>query len=165
MNSVNSVETRYMDFQGSVRYESNASSHALRAGCAQKMTPDELLQRYAAGERNFRGVNLSDEILIWADLRGADLRGANLRGANLNWANLSRVNLIGADLRGADLAWANLNNADLRWANLSEANFSAANLSGTDWSGAIMPDGTILPIENPRPTPKLLSWLLMPFNR
>jgi uncharacterized protein YjbI with pentapeptide repeats len=157
------METRYMDFQGSVRNESSASSYALREDCTQKMTPDQLLQRYAAGERNFRGVNLSDEILIWADLRGADLRGANLRGANLNWANFSRVNLIGADLRGADLAWANLSNADLRWANLSEANFSAANLSDADWSGAIMPDGTILPLENSRATPKLLSWLLMPF--
>ena len=152
-----------MYFQDSVRYKSNASSHEPGEDCAQKMTPDELIQRYTAGERNFRRVNLSDEILIWADLRGADLRGANLRGVNLNWANLSQVNLIGADLQGADLAWANLSKANLRWANLSEANFSAANLSDADWSGAIMPDGTVLPIENSRPTSKLLSWLLMPF--
>ncbi len=129
----------------------------------QKMTADELLKRYAVGERDFRGVNLSDEILIWADLSGADLSEADLSGANLNWANLSRVNLTAADLSGADLAWANLNKADLRRANLNEAEFSGANLNGADWSEAIMPDGTILPIEDCPQHSKFFSWLLMPF--
>lgn len=131
---------------------------------SQKMSADELLKRYAAGERDFRGVNLSDEILIWADLSGANLRGANLRGANLNWANLSGVDLRAADLSEADLAWANLNNADLRGANLNNAGFSGADLHGADWSGAIMPDGTILPRENTNLASQFLSWLFIPFS-
>jgi hypothetical protein len=124
-----------------------------------KMTADELLRRYAAGERDFRRVSLRGEILSWADLSGADLSGADLSGANLNWANLYRVNLTGADLSGADLAWAKLNKASLRGANLSEANFSGASLDGADWTEAIMPDGTILPEDNSTQSSKFLSWL------
>ena len=41
----------------------------------------ELFTRYATGERNFRG----------ADLSGADLRWANLRWANLSGANLQAI--------------------------------------------------------------------------
>jgi hypothetical protein len=127
----------------------------------QKMAADEVLRRYAAGERDFRGVNLRDEILTWADLSGADLSGADLSGANLNWANLSRVNLTAADLSRADLAWANLKAANLSGADLSNAHFSGADLSGANWSGAIMPDGSILPEDNSSLASKFLSWLFM----
>jgi hypothetical protein len=131
---------------------------------SQKMTAEGLIQRYKAGQRDFRGVNLSEEILLWADLRGANFSGAILRGANFNWANLSGVDLTAADLRDADLAWANLNKADLREANLSGANFSAASLKGADWSRAIMPDGTIMPIIDDSLGSKFFSWLLKPFT-
>ena len=40
------------------------------------METKELLERYAASERDFRGANLAG-----ADLTGADLTGANLAGA------------------------------------------------------------------------------------
>src|SRR5437868_3746851 len=53
---------------------------------------DELLQRYAAGERDFRGANL----------RHADLGGANLRDANLLGAKLSDTDLRSANLSGAN---------------------------------------------------------------
>jgi len=43
------------------------------------MEADELLKRYAAGERDFRKV----------DLRSANLTRANLSGINLSGANLS----------------------------------------------------------------------------
>jgi len=105
------------------------------------MKADELLQRYAEGERAFTG----------ADLAGADLRGANLRGANLSTANLAAANLLGADLSGANLGAAHvvhanltavrlvnadLINVDLAGANLAGANLSAANLSAANLSGA-----------------------------
>lgn len=141
----------------------NNESEVLEQSCPPKMTAEELLKRYEAGERDFRGVNLSEEILLWADLRGANLSGANLRRANFNWANLSGVDLTGSDLSEADLAWANLSKADLREANLSGANFSAASLNGADWSRAIMPDGTIMPTENDSLGAKFFSWLLKPF--
>ena len=50
-----------------------------------KMTAEELLERYAAGERDFAGV---------------DLNGAVLTGINLDRADLSRVNFTGANLSG-----------------------------------------------------------------
>lgn len=87
------------------------------------MKTSELLSRYAAGQRDFRDLNLI---------------AAKLKNANLSYANLS-----GADLRGANLTRANLSGADLRGANLTETNLSDVNLSHTSLHGAIMPDGTI----------------------
>lgn len=81
------------------------------------MNAEELLRRYADGERDFRAVNLTradlhqanlcQTIFIAADLHEANLSGANLGGAklseaNLNGANLSGANLISCDLSGAD---------------------------------------------------------------
>jgi hypothetical protein len=96
------------------------------------MTHDELLRRYAAGERDFRRANLymadlrgaylSGTNLYMANLRGANLSGAHLYMADLSEADLSRADLSGADLRGADLYMADLYMADLRKAHLSRAN-------------------------------------------
>lgn len=87
------------------------------------MTRDELLARYAAGERDFGGVNLSGADLFRVNLSGANLSGvslsgANLSGASLSWANLSGVSLSGANLSGADLFRANLFRANLSGADL-----------------------------------------------
>ena len=56
----------------------------------------ELLSRFEAGERDFRGADLQGAELAQADLRGADLRGAflvraDLRAAHLDGANLRRA--------------------------------------------------------------------------
>ena len=45
------------------------------------MTGNELLEKYNAGERDFRGVDLHGMNLRFVDLRGVDLRGANFTGA------------------------------------------------------------------------------------
>ena len=55
------------------------------------MKASEVLQRYAAGGRNFqrvnlRGVSFKGEILAGADFSEADLRSANFTGANLQGA-------------------------------------------------------------------------------
>jgi hypothetical protein len=97
---------------------------------------ENILKKYAAGERMFCKANLSG-----ANLSGANLRWADLRGANLRWANLSGADMYGANLRGADLSGANLREADLyganlRWANLREADLSGADLSGANMYGA-----------------------------
>jgi hypothetical protein len=112
---------------------------------------EELLVRYAAGERDFGGANLAGANLIDADLRGADLcratlidanlisadlSSANLSGANLISASLSSADLSGADLRGANLNGADLSDADLSSAILGDANLSDANLNGADLRGA-----------------------------
>ena len=54
---------------------------------------DELLERYAAGERNFKG----------GDLIGTSLKGTNLSGANLNGANLDGANLSGTTMPNGEL--------------------------------------------------------------
>ena len=46
------------------------------------MTNRDLLERYAAGERDFHDADLR-----WADLRRATLRDADLHGANLDYAS------------------------------------------------------------------------------
>jgi uncharacterized protein YjbI with pentapeptide repeats len=107
---------------------------------------EELLTRYAAGERNFDGANLTGANLRQADLRstslvGADLTGANLRHATLYAANLCDALFGGADLGGARLCGASIRRAKLSGARLSHANFlqaelATADLSHTDLSGA-----------------------------
>ena len=101
---------------------------------------EDILKKYAAGERmfckaNLRGANLSGADLSGADLRRADLRradlsGANMYGANLRGANLRGANLRGANLRRAELSWADLSGADLRRAELSWADLRRADLRG-----------------------------------
>ena len=83
------------------------------------MTRDELLKRYANGDRDFRGANLYR----------ANLSGANLTRANLTRANLTRANLTDANLTRANLTRANLTDANLTDANLTDANLTGANMT------------------------------------
>ena len=108
----------------------------------------ELLERYASGERDFRGANFSganliDAILIGADLSGADFTGANFGGAILIGADLSYANLRDAILIGADLVNANLSRANLVNANLSRANLIDANLSSADLANVNLIDANL----------------------
>ncbi|MEQ9551192.1 MAG: pentapeptide repeat-containing protein [Coleofasciculus sp. G3-WIS-01] len=119
-----------------------------------RVVPSRLLEEYGAGERDYRGFNLSNLELNGVDLQRIDLSQANLEGiilekANLTRANFSRANLCRANLRRADLIWANLHCANLQGANLRGADLSGADLSGADLTdadlgGAILPDGTIV---------------------
>lgn len=98
---------------------------------SQIATATDLLQAYAAGQRNFEYVILADTDLIGADLKGCDfsyadfsganLSGCNLRGADLSYANLSDANLTEADLRGAMLI-----GTDLRTATITDTQFHQA---------------------------------------
>jgi uncharacterized protein YjbI with pentapeptide repeats len=151
-------------FDKNIRDDSQAPTSAKKRHLLQKMrslklSADELQQNYTQGRRDFRGVNLSDQILSRVDLGGADLSEAKLHKTVLERANLTRVNLSGADLseanlRRADLIWANLRKANLRGANLrgadlSGANLSGADLKGADLGGAILPDGSVLLTSQP----------------
>ena len=128
---------------------------------------DELVRRYASGDRYFinanlrctnlsqlflNDINLSYGKLNLADLSGthltranlmaADLREANLSDSKLNQtqfvrANLESANLSGADLTGADLTRACLSNANLSNADLRGANLSQADLRGANLNGAL----------------------------
>ena len=122
------------------------------------MTRNDLLKRYAAGERDFHGADLRwadlrRADLCWADLRCANLRGANLRGANLRWADLRGASLSEANLRGADLYEANLREASLCCANLRGANLRGANLREADLGEADLRGADL-----PSPTTVLLAY-------
>ena len=82
------------------------------------MTAQELLEKYAAGERDFSGAGLLFANLNGANLSGANLTDTDLRGADLSCADLSNANFTDADLRGANLVGANLVGADLTNCNI-----------------------------------------------
>jgi uncharacterized protein YjbI with pentapeptide repeats len=99
------------------------------------MTIDRISQflvEYAAGKRDFRGIDLAGANLAGANLRGVDLEGVDLSGANLAGAKLARADLAYANFTGADLARANLYSANLYSANLARANLSGANLASAN---------------------------------
>ena len=110
------------------------------------MDRSELLERYAAGERDFSGAylrrtdlggaNLAGAILHCAIMRYAYLSATDLSGANLSRADLSRADLRGADLRDADLRGADLRGAYLIGADLHYADLHGADLVGADLRGA-----------------------------
>lgn len=129
--------------------------------CLASLKSDELIKRYAAGERNFINANLrcasiahlklseanlsyaklnlanlSEADLSKANLTAADLSEANLSGADLSQAYLVRTNLTKADLQLADLRGANLRGANLSEVNLSHADLRGANLASSDLRGA-----------------------------
>ena len=95
------------------------------------MESEEFLSKYAAGERNFPGINLCE-----ANLSAVNLSGANLSGANLSVANLSGANLSGANLSHAKLNVARMSGANLSKANLNRAILNVANLIRADLGGA-----------------------------
>src|SRR5919199_1218678 len=112
------------------------------------MTVEELLKKYAAGERNFAGINLTEANLSGVNLSGANLKGANLSVANLSGANLSKTNLTGAKLNiarlsGANLCRVNLSGATLTEATLRGANLAQANLRGAHLSGACLTEANL----------------------
>jgi uncharacterized protein YjbI with pentapeptide repeats len=110
------------------------------------MTIDRIskfLADYAAGERDFRGVDLSR-----ADLAGINLARANLAGASLCCVNLIGANLAGVNLSGADLEGANLDGASLWDANLEGAKLARAYLAGAKLTGATgLPEIEPFPID------------------
>jgi uncharacterized protein YjbI with pentapeptide repeats len=148
-----------------IRYQFKAPSSSpkkrklLRKLRFLNLSCEQLLNLYALDERNFCGVNLSEQILSGVDLRGANLSGAKLEKtvlerANLTGVNLWRANLRQADLRGTELIWANLREANLQGANLrgadlSGADFAGADVTGADFGGAILPNGSLLLTSDP----------------
>jgi len=108
----------------------------------KKLTADDLLRRYAKGERNFKNIDLSHEKLSNKNLNGIDLGNSNLkgvdfRGSNLSEALLDDTLLVGADLSNANLIGANLDGAILIRANLSNADLTNAHLVATRLNNAI----------------------------
>lgn len=106
---------------------------------AWEITAEELLARYADGERDFRGIELiqSEGVPLDSsiDLEGAILRDINLRKAYLRQTDLCRADLTGADLFGVSLESAWLKHAIIRNANLYSVNLSLCDLTEADLRG------------------------------
>ena len=132
------------------------------------MDGEELLKKYASGERDFTGIVLcevnlnranlaqasfSRAILSLTNLSGANLTEVDLSQAKLNVARLSSTNLVGAKLNGAILNVANMIRADLSNAELIDAtlirteliraDMSYANLKGANLTEADIREATL----------------------
>lgn len=111
------------------------------------MTAEELLEKYAKGERDFKEKNIKGH-----DLSNAQLRDVNLSGAswyyltqkhewknhppNFSGANLENAKFVQTDLAGSNLTEANLTKADLTEASIDSADLQNANLQGADLTEA-----------------------------
>lgn len=121
------------------------------------MNTQELIDRYQAGDRDFRwsdltradlseidlqGINLSGSDMTWAKLNGASLKQANLEMVDMSMADLRDADLTGADLRGVYLRWARLDGAILEQVNLEGAIVNDLKLArARSLAGAILPNG------------------------
>lgn len=88
-------------------------------------------------------VDLSESILVQADLRNADLRNvvapnAQFNGAVLYGAKLQQADLMGADFSNAVLQRADLTGANLTWSNLTDADLRFATVVGARLETAIL---------------------------
>lgn len=98
------------------------------------ITPDELLERYQKGERNFAGLRMeantdNPDVLYGADLSNIILSGIYWPGARLRDVNLTKAKLVGAYMPDADLTLADLTLADVRGATLRRACLECTNLT------------------------------------
>lgn len=100
-------------------------------------TIDELLSRYAAGERNFVGAELDQP---WADLSGVILDDADLSRC---WFDAS---FKSASLKRAKFCDANVKCCDFDDADLTDADFTGAALEATAWEGTILTGARFGPI-------------------
>jgi uncharacterized protein YjbI with pentapeptide repeats len=102
-----------------------------------------VLMRADLSQAEMRGAKLAE-----ADLRYATLRKTNLITAGLGWAQLVEADLTqsemaGAMLMGANFERANLTDANLVKATLRGANFNGANLEGANLLGANLNDAVL----------------------
>jgi hypothetical protein len=88
---------------------------------------EELLLRYASGERSFPETDVCD-----ADLAGVTLDGANFE--KFSW--FFNSNFDGASLRGTSFRECNVKCTSFRRADLTGASFELAAVEATDFEGA-----------------------------
>ena len=122
---------------------------------APTITIEELLERYARGEKDFvdislphkadlTGINLAGANLKGAKLNRSNLTGANLQGADLSYAWMASVNFTGANLEGANISWAYAISTNSRNASLKNAIGSFNMRYGATYENTIMPKGYII---------------------
>jgi uncharacterized protein YjbI with pentapeptide repeats len=108
-----------------------------------RLTTDELLRRYAIGDRNFANANLRCALLCEQNLSQSNLTYVKLAFANLSGANLSGADLTAADLSDTNLSRANLSYTSMYRTNLIRANLNEVNLKGANLSKASLRDACL----------------------
>ncbi|WP_404783515.1 pentapeptide repeat-containing protein [Altericista sp. CCNU0014] len=107
------------------------------------MTAEELLERYAAGERDFSGITILAGNLIKAELTGINLSNATLSGTSFIGAILDDANLSGIYMDGGDFTRAELFGANLYKAMLDGCDFIGANLREANMSDTMLGDACL----------------------
>jgi len=100
------------------------------------ITGEQLVSRYAAGERDFSYVQLNGANLAGIRLTDVTFLGGSLREADFRGAHLAYVQLKAADLRGACFSSASINGSDLIGANFERADLCRADLTGSHLGSA-----------------------------
>ena len=120
---------------------------------SRSTTANEILERYASGERSFVGSSLDDEV---HDFSCTDLSEANFSHsfifASFRNANLAGVNFSDANVKTCDFTGANLHGALFRNAAIDAAVFDGANLEGSTFEGASEQDHVYAKYELPSRT-------------
>lgn len=102
-----------------------------------EVTCRNILQAYAAGVREFNGIELVESpasrdsaTLARSVLADAKFVSANLQNVDLSGADLSRAHFVDSSLRGANLSGARLVGSRITYSFLTGANLERADLSG-----------------------------------
>ncbi|MEH2380364.1 MAG: pentapeptide repeat-containing protein [Nostoc sp.] len=90
----------------------------------ERVTVEEFLRRYAAGERDFQQI-----LLEYADLSGVELQGINLDGAQFCYVNLSSIKLWYCNLK-AQFIYCNFRDALIENCDLESTRFFDCDLGG-----------------------------------
>ncbi|MGB3761031.1 MAG: pentapeptide repeat-containing protein [Rivularia sp. (in: cyanobacteria)] len=109
-----------------------------------RLTTDQLLHRYAIGDRYFYNANLRCAELCSLDLTDINLSYALLNHANLSQTNLSKADLTAADITQANLSDCNLSESILLRANLENVDLSRANLRGANLNYACLNNANLM---------------------
>jgi uncharacterized protein YjbI with pentapeptide repeats len=105
------------------------------------LSAEELLRRYAAGERSFTGVaiaersNLSGAVLEGVTFEHGHFSDIDARGANLRSSVFRNMNLKCTDFRGADLSHSVFDNVSICAASFKGAKTTNAVFKDVDWYG------------------------------
>ncbi len=94
-------------------------------------TIDEIVQRYAQGERNFSYIDVDD---------GADFSNLKLSGAIFDHSFISLANFKGAELKQVSFRNTNVKCNDFSNADLEGADFQGAPVEATCFAGANLKD-------------------------
>ena len=107
------------------------------------MDAQELLRRYAAGERDFSKTRLRGIMLDMTDLKDINLSGADLSGADLTYSGIIKSNFTKAILDGAKMGGEGgvIEDSCFDKASLRGATFIMASIGHTTMRDAVL-DGT-----------------------